>query len=99
MVVLGARLDGREYLLVLGERSESLSTWDVTFPQHPRLVSHVPTGEAPEGVKANVARGFAQRNTFVIDPKGRIAKVYLGVDPNKHSEEVLAMLDEVGAKK
>jgi peroxiredoxin Q/BCP len=46
----------------------------------------------------NVARGVAQRNTFVIDPKGKIAKVFLGVDPNKHSEEVLAMLDQMGVK-
>lgn len=53
-----ATFDGREYAFVLGERSESLSTWDVSTPQHPRLISHVPTGEAPEGVKANPRRGF-----------------------------------------
>ena len=38
---------------------------------------------------------IAKRNTFIIDPAGKIARVYTGVDPNKHSQEVLAALDEV----
>ena len=38
---------------------------------------------------------FAGRNTFVIDPTGNIAKVYTSVDPAKHSEEVLAELDQL----
>jgi peroxiredoxin Q/BCP len=37
-------------------------------------------------------RGMANRNTFLIDPKGKIAKVWTGVNPNPHSEEVLAAL-------
>jgi thioredoxin-dependent peroxiredoxin len=37
----------------------------------------------------------ASRNTFLIDPQGKIERVYTHVDPNKHSEEVLAALDEV----
>lgn len=53
-----ATIDGREYAFVLGERSESLSTWDISAPGAPRLISHAPTGEAPEGVKANPRRGF-----------------------------------------
>jgi hypothetical protein len=66
-------VDGSEYLLVLGERSESLSTWDISFPAVPRLVSHVPTGEAPEGIKANAARGFAVvANEDVVDTQGNI---------------------------
>ncbi len=48
----------KEYLMVLGERSESLSTWDVSVPKFPRLISHVPTGEAPEGIKINRKRGY-----------------------------------------
>ncbi len=39
--------------------------------------------------------GMALRNTFLLDPKGKIAKVWTGVDPNKHSVEVLAALNEV----
>ena len=36
---------------------------------------------------------FAKRNTFLIDPQGKIVKVWTGVDPSNHSEEVLAALD------
>jgi peroxiredoxin Q/BCP len=39
-------------------------------------------------------RGIASRNTFLIDPSGKIAKVWTGVNPSKHSEEVLAALAE-----
>ena len=38
---------------------------------------------------------FAARHTFLIDPKGKIAKVYSSVDPARHSGEVLAELDEL----
>jgi len=66
-------IDGTEYLLVLGERSESLSTWDVTFAQSPRLVSHVPTGEAPEGIDAHPGRGFAVvANEDPVNTQGNI---------------------------
>jgi len=37
----------------------------------------------------------AARNTFLIDPKGKMAKVYVKVNPTPHSEEVLAALDEM----
>jgi len=40
----------------------------------------------------------AARNTFIIDPKGVIRKVYVGVNPNPHSQEVLAALTELQAK-
>ena len=36
---------------------------------------------------------FAARHTFLIDPSGKITKVYASVDPAKHSAEVLAELD------
>jgi peroxiredoxin Q/BCP len=37
----------------------------------------------------------AARNTFLIDPKGVIRKVYVGVKPEPHSAEVLAALDQL----
>jgi thioredoxin-dependent peroxiredoxin len=40
----------------------------------------------------------ANRNTFLLDPKGVIRKVYLKVDPNPHSKDVLAELDELQRK-
>jgi peroxiredoxin Q/BCP len=41
---------------------------------------------------------IAKRNTFLIDPKGNIAKVWTGVNPSTHSEEVLATLKELQAQ-
>jgi peroxiredoxin Q/BCP len=35
---------------------------------------------------------LAARHTFLIDPQGKIVKEYMDVDPNNHSEEVLAEL-------
>jgi peroxiredoxin Q/BCP len=35
---------------------------------------------------------FSSRNTFLIAPDGKIAKVWTGVSPAKHSEEVLSAL-------
>ena len=35
---------------------------------------------------------YAKRTTFLIDPKGNIAKVYQDVDPEKNSAQVLADL-------
>ena len=35
---------------------------------------------------------LSARNTFVIDPAGKLAKVYESVKPMSHSEEVLAFL-------
>jgi len=40
----------------------------------------------------------AQRNTFLIDPKGVIRKVYTKVNPNPHSAEVLTELDTLEKK-
>lgn len=38
---------------------------------------------------------LAARTTFLIDPNGVIRKVWTGVNPQVHSEEVLAELDRV----
>jgi thioredoxin-dependent peroxiredoxin len=42
---------------------------------------------------------LAARNTFLIDPSGVIRKVYLKVDPQNHSEAVLADLGQLEAAK
>ena len=41
---------------------------------------------------------LSARNTFIINPQGRIAKVFTGVKVEKHSEEVLAALAELQKK-
>lgn len=37
------------------------------------------------------------RNSYLIDPEGKIAKIYEGVKPAQHAEEVLADLKALGA--
>jgi peroxiredoxin Q/BCP len=38
---------------------------------------------------------YSARHTFLIDPQGKLRKVWLDVKPDKHSEEVLAALTEL----
>ncbi len=38
---------------------------------------------------------IANRNTFLIDPNGKIVKVWTKVDPSHHSEEVLTALADL----
>lgn len=38
-----------------------------------------------------------ERNTFIINPNGQIAKEYRGVDPKKHAAEIIADLKELQA--
>jgi thioredoxin-dependent peroxiredoxin len=38
---------------------------------------------------------MAARNTFLINPKGEIAKVYTGVKPAEHSDQILKDLSEM----
>jgi peroxiredoxin Q/BCP len=44
------------------------------------------------------ANKLSARNTFVIDPKGNIARVFTSVKPMQHSEEVLSALAELQKK-
>jgi peroxiredoxin Q/BCP len=41
---------------------------------------------------------LARRDTFIIDPQGRVAKHFVKVDPKGHSELVLATLKQLAAK-
>jgi len=42
---------------------------------------------------------YAARNTFIIDPSGVVRKIYRGVKPNGHSQEVLSALSELQQSK
>jgi peroxiredoxin Q/BCP len=46
-------------------------------------------------LKNYLGKKLSARNTFVIDPQGKVARIFLGVSPAKHSEEVLAALAEL----
>ncbi len=39
----------------------------------------------------------ALRHTYIVNPLGKLAAIFLGVSPNVHSKEVLAKLDELQA--
>ena len=38
---------------------------------------------------------FARRHTFIIDPSGKIARIYRKVEPGKHSDQVMLDLVEL----
>ena len=41
---------------------------------------------------------IAKRNTFLVNPEGKIVKEWIGVDPSGHSTEVLAALHDLQKK-
>jgi peroxiredoxin Q/BCP len=43
-----------------------------------------------------VVMKLSARHTFLIDPSGKVRKVWTEVDVKKHSDEVLAAIDELG---
>jgi len=51
--------------------------------------------EAYGSVKDYDGKKMSARNTFIINPEGKIAKVFTGVKPQTHSEEVLQALAEL----
>lgn len=57
------------------------------------------TSEAYASVMEYNGKKLSARNTFVIDPKGNVAKVFMKVKPMEHSDEVLASLAELQQKK
>jgi peroxiredoxin Q/BCP len=52
-------------------------------------------GEVIRLYGVDLAFGVAKRKTFLIDSKGRIAKVYASVSPAKHAAEVAKDLETV----
>jgi thioredoxin-dependent peroxiredoxin len=50
------------------------------------------TSEAYGSVMEYNGSKLSARNTFIIDPAGKIARVFVGVKPGGHSEEVLSAL-------
>lgn len=57
--------------------------------------SDAKVSEAWGSVMEHDGTKLSTRNTFLIDPKGKVARVFEKVKPAAHSEEVLAVLDEL----
>jgi thioredoxin-dependent peroxiredoxin len=55
--------------------------------------------EMYDSLKEYNGKKLSARNTFIIDPKGKIAKIFLAVKPADHSSEILAALAELKQKK
>jgi peroxiredoxin Q/BCP len=52
------------------------------------------SGQYDSVMNMGVAK-LSARHTFLIDPQGKVEKVWLDVKPDKHSEEVLAALAQL----
>lgn len=87
-VVLGVSLDDEK------SHKEFCTKESLTF----KLLADTTGKVTKEYGSLNASGKYANRNTFIIDPDGKIAKVYTGVDPNKHSEEVLGELAQLQKK-
>ena len=48
-----------------------------------------------DSIMAHNDAKLSARHTFLIDPQGKVQKIWLEVKPDKHSEEVLAALTEL----
>lgn len=87
-VILGVSVDSTE------SHTEFCTKESLTF----RLLSDTEHTVTEEYGSLRNPPGMALRNTFLIDPQGRIVKVWTGVDPTHHSEEVFAELAKLQAK-
>ena len=88
-VVLGVSLDTVESHKTFCSK-DSLTFKLLADPDHKVIDAYgVP-------VSMHGANGFAQRDTFLISPQGKIAKVWTNVNPNTHADDVLA---EIAAEK
>ena len=64
----------------------------------PLLADSAGTTADAYGVKTKMMGWtVAKRQTFIIDPRGKIARHYQKVDPDRHAAEVLADLEALGA--
>lgn len=85
--VLGASLDDRD------SHAEFADKHGLPFP----LLSDAGgTVAASYGSLRNLGiMKMARRHTFIIDPEGRIAKIYRKVSPKDHSEQIVSDLKEL----
>lgn len=85
-VVLGVSLDTVESHKTFCSK-DSLTFKLLADPEHKVIDAYgVP-------ITARGENKFAARDTYLISPDGKVAKVWTGVDPNTHSDDVLAELE------
>lgn len=85
-VILGVSLDSEE------SHKDFCAKQGLTF----KLLSDAKKDVTAKYGSLKSLMGFKMvaRNTFLIDPRGKVAKVWLGVSPASHSAEVLQVLEK-----
>ncbi len=83
--VLGVSLDD------VKSHAEFAAKYHVPFPLLSDADSR--TAQAYGVLTSKAGFKYARRTTFLIDPQGKIAKIYQDVDPEKNSAQVLADLN------
>ena len=88
--ILGISLDD------VDSHKEFAEKYSLPFPL---LADTAGTTANAYGVKTKyMGMSVAKRQTFLIDPDGNVAKHYAKVDPDSHSQQVLADLEALGAE-
>ena len=88
--ILGVSLDD------VDSHKEFAEKYSLPFPL---LADSAGTTAEAYGVKSKyMGMSVAKRQTFLIDPDGNVAKHYEKVDPDTHSQQVLADLEALGAE-
>jgi len=85
--VIGISLDN------IDSHAEFAEKYSLPFP----LLADT-TSEVAKSYQALTAVGpikFAKRHSFIIDPEGKIKKIYRKVDTNNHSQEIINALNEL----
>ena len=95
----GARVIGVSPDEVEGDRRSSPASTTSTSPCSPTPTTRSPRPTATWVEKSMYGKKYmgVQRATFIIDPDGKIARVFPKVQPKKHDDLVLKALGELSA--
>lgn len=90
-IVLGISTDDAK------SHTKFTTKFNLPFPLLSDADGAVATAYGSYGLKKFMGKEYmgVSRNTFVIDPDGKIAKIYLKVKPENHAAELLADLDNL----
>lgn len=93
VVVLGVSTDDAK------AHTKFSTKFELPFPLLTDADGQMATTYESYGLKKFMGKEYMgiSRNTFIIDPKGAIAKVYLKVKPENHAEQVLQDLEALMA--
>lgn len=88
--------------VILGVSLDDVESHDAFAKKYSLPFSLLSDAEADAATEYGVLKvsgtfRFAQRQSFIIDPSGNVARHYAKVDPASHSKEVLADLKELMA--